>query len=206
MKYFYIDSEGNKKRYRGKVNNVDNSLIGTIVSRKQDKYVAELTKESDPEIVEMAQMELEEINGKDEKLLDELKILLLPKDENDEKNVIMEIRGAAGGEEANIFAVHHPYYGIERSYDKKQQHVSACPFMQRGVGILYNANYAVCAYPYKKRTAGHGDHTGPGAKYIYRHGVYYIEAYGSDKSRLPALELGQLLPLVVFAYILSLLF
>ena len=47
MKYFYIDSEGNKKRYRGKVNNVDNSLIGTIVSRKQDKYVAELTKESD---------------------------------------------------------------------------------------------------------------------------------------------------------------
>ena len=47
MKYFYIDSEGNKKRYRGKVNNVDNSLIGTIVYRKQDKYVAELTKESD---------------------------------------------------------------------------------------------------------------------------------------------------------------
>ena len=44
------------------------------------------------------------------------------------------------------------------------------------------------------------------AKYIYRHGVYYIEAYGSDKGRLPALELGQLLPLVVFTYILSLLF
>ena len=78
--------------------------------------------------------------------------------------------------------------------------------MQRGVGVLYNANYAVCPYPYKKRAAGHGDHTGPGAKYIYRHGVYYIEAYGSDKSRLPALDLGQLLPLVVFAYILSLLF
>ena len=49
-------------------------------------------------------MELEEIRGKDEEIIEELKILLLPKDENDDKNVIMEIRGAAGGEEANIFA------------------------------------------------------------------------------------------------------
>ena len=63
-----------------------------------------LAKEDDPEIAEMAQMELEELNGKDEQLIEELKILLLPKDENDDKNVIMEIRGAAGGEEANIFA------------------------------------------------------------------------------------------------------
>ena len=64
----------------------------------------EMSKDSDAEIAEMAKMELEEINGKDEKLLEELKILLLPKDENDEKNVIVEIRGAAGGEEGNIFA------------------------------------------------------------------------------------------------------
>ena len=64
----------------------------------------ELSKEDDPEIAEMAQSELEEIHGKDEEIIEELKVLLLPKDENDEKNVIMEIRGAAGGEEANIFA------------------------------------------------------------------------------------------------------
>ncbi len=63
-----------------------------------------LSKEDDSEIAEMAQMELEELVGKDQELIDQLKILLLPKDENDEKNVIMEIRGAAGGEEANIFA------------------------------------------------------------------------------------------------------
>ncbi len=63
-----------------------------------------LTKEEDEEIVEMAQIELDSLDGKEEQLVEELKILLLPKDENDEKNVIMEIRGAAGGDEANIFA------------------------------------------------------------------------------------------------------
>ena len=71
---------------------------------KSLKELEELSKEDDPEIAEMAQMELEEINGKDVELIEQLKILLLPKDENDEKNVIVEIRGAAGGEEANIFA------------------------------------------------------------------------------------------------------
>lgn len=84
-----------------KIVNVYHEYQQTVKSIQDLK---ELTKESDPEIVEMAQMELEEINGKDDKLIEELKILLLPKDENDEKNVIMEIRGAAGGEEANIFA------------------------------------------------------------------------------------------------------
>lgn len=64
----------------------------------------EMSKEEDPEIAEMAKMELEEVKGKDEKIIEELKILLLPKDANDEKNVIVEIRGAAGGEEGNIFA------------------------------------------------------------------------------------------------------
>ena len=68
------------------------------------KELKELAKENDPEIAEMAQMELEPLIGKDEVIIDELKILLLPKDPNDEKNVIVEIRGAAGGEEGNIFA------------------------------------------------------------------------------------------------------
>ena len=68
------------------------------------KELKELAKENDPEIAEMAQMELEPLIGKDELIIDELKILLLPKDPNDEKNVIVEIRGAAGGEEGNIFA------------------------------------------------------------------------------------------------------
>src|SRR5438067_4930303 len=47
---------------------------------------------------------IDENEGKIERLEDELKVLLLPKDPNDEKNVILEIRGAEGGEEANLFA------------------------------------------------------------------------------------------------------
>ncbi len=53
---------------------------------------------------EMVELELEELKDKKEKLENKLKILLLPKDPNDEKNVIMEIRGGAGGEEAALFA------------------------------------------------------------------------------------------------------
>lgn len=59
---------------------------------------------NDAELREMAEMELEEQNERLTKITSELEILLIPKDENDGKNVIMEIRGAAGGDEANIFA------------------------------------------------------------------------------------------------------
>ena len=63
-----------------------------------------LAADSDPEISEMAKMELDEAQTRYPVLEEELKILLLPKDPNDEKNVIFEIRGAAGGDEGNIFA------------------------------------------------------------------------------------------------------
>lgn len=56
------------------------------------------------EFREMVQSELEELKVKQEELEQKLTILLLPKDPNDEKNVIMEIRGGAGGEEAALFA------------------------------------------------------------------------------------------------------
>ena len=58
----------------------------------------------DPELKDMAQSEIEELSQKLEELKAKLEILLVPKDEFDGKNVIMEIRGAAGGDEANIFA------------------------------------------------------------------------------------------------------
>ncbi len=64
----------------------------------------EMLEDEDKDIVEMAQMELEEIKHKIPEIEEELKILLIPKDPNDEKDVIVEIRGAAGGSEANIFA------------------------------------------------------------------------------------------------------
>lgn len=64
----------------------------------------DLMKEKDEEISMMAKEEYEEIKPKIEPLIKELQILLLPTDPSDEKNVIMEIKGAAGGDEANIFA------------------------------------------------------------------------------------------------------
>lgn len=64
----------------------------------------ELLKEKDPEIKEMAKMELEELEAKMPDIIHKLELELIPKDPNDNKNVIMEIRGAAGGDEGNIFA------------------------------------------------------------------------------------------------------
>ena len=58
----------------------------------------------DPEIGEMAKEELKALEEEKETLDGELEILLIPKDPDDDKNVVMEIRGAAGGDEANIFA------------------------------------------------------------------------------------------------------
>lgn len=59
---------------------------------------------SDPEMKEMAQEEIQAARADMERLREELKILLLPRDPNDGKNVVMEIRGGVGGEEAMLFA------------------------------------------------------------------------------------------------------
>ena len=81
----------------------------TVVKFREYKKVLNEIEESkemlhDSEIADFAKEELSRLTKEEETLIDELKILLLPKDENDGKNVIMEIRGAAGGDEANIFA------------------------------------------------------------------------------------------------------
>ncbi len=68
------------------------------------KDLKQLTKDEDEEIREMAAAELEENKENLGHLEEKLKVLLIPKDPNDDKNVIIEIRGAAGGDEANIFA------------------------------------------------------------------------------------------------------
>jgi peptide chain release factor 1 len=59
---------------------------------------------SDAEMVEMARIELEEANEKVQKSEEELKVMLIPKDPEDGKNVIVEIRAGTGGDEASIFA------------------------------------------------------------------------------------------------------
>jgi len=85
-----------------------------ILVDKRDVYI-ELTQNiteaeeiiadgSDPEMVEMAKMQLDEAKGALPKLEDEIKFLLIPKDPEDEKDVVMEIRAGTGGDEASIFA------------------------------------------------------------------------------------------------------
>ena len=66
--------------------------------------LAILDEESDEDMRELAKEELNEAKASIPEMEDQLKILLLPKDENDDKNVIVEIRGGAGGDEAALFA------------------------------------------------------------------------------------------------------
>lgn len=75
------------------------NLLGNIDSAK-----SVLATEKDPEFRDMAKMELEELQPQKEEMEDIIKELLIPKDPNDSKDVIMEIRAGAGGDEASIFA------------------------------------------------------------------------------------------------------
>ena len=63
-----------------------------------------LAESDDPELAELAELEISELADQVAELEDELRRMLLPKDRNDEKNVIVEIRAGAGGDEAGIFA------------------------------------------------------------------------------------------------------
>lgn len=63
-----------------------------------------LRETNDPELLELTKEELSEAKAEQSQLQDELEVLLIPKDPNDDKNIIMEIRGAAGGDEASLFA------------------------------------------------------------------------------------------------------
>lgn len=75
-----------------------------ILSDKTDAEELLADKSTDGEMKELAEAELVEAKAKLEEISEELKIMLLPKDPNDDKNVIIEIRGGAGGEEAALFA------------------------------------------------------------------------------------------------------
>jgi peptide chain release factor 1 len=73
---------------------VQNSLVSTKT----------LLEESDPEMKTLASEEFEHLKRQEEQIEAELKVLLLPKDPNDEKNVVLEIRAGTGGDEATLFA------------------------------------------------------------------------------------------------------
>ncbi|MFM1876551.1 MAG: peptide chain release factor 1 [Bacteroidota bacterium] len=79
------------KEYENVVQNIDSSkqIIDT---------------EKDPEFLEMARLELDELQSRKVELEEELRLLMLPKDPEDDKNIVLEIRAGTGGDEASIFA------------------------------------------------------------------------------------------------------
>lgn len=114
-KYQYLENELTKPEVLSDIKKTreyskEMSSIEDIVNcYKKYKKVLEGIEQAkemlkDPEIGEMAKEELKSLEEEKEVLDGELEILLIPKDPDDDKNVVMEIRGAAGGDEANIFA------------------------------------------------------------------------------------------------------
>ena len=85
-----------------KINNKYKEYENILENIKTNKEI--ISTEKDEEFREMAKLELDEFNGKKEKIEEELKTLLIPKDPNDSKDVIIEIRAGSGGDEASIFA------------------------------------------------------------------------------------------------------
>ena len=115
-----------------------------------------LASEKDPEMIELAKAELAEAKENQPTLIKELQILLLPKDENDDKNIIMEIRGGAGGDEAALFAaeLYRMYinYAERRGYKTELMSVN-----ETGIGGMKEAVFAVTgkgAYSRLKYEAG----------------------------------------------------
>ena len=100
------------------------------------------SEESDEEMKELAKEELNEAKARVEELENELKILLLPKDPNDNKNVIVEIRAGAGGDEAALFAaeIYRMYIHYAEGRGWKTELIEA---EETGIGGMKSVNFMV---------------------------------------------------------------
>ena len=115
--------------------------------------LTELLESEDQELADMAALEKDEALAKQEQLVQDLKVLLIPKDPNDEKDVIVEIRGAAGGDEANIFAGDlfrmYSRYAVERGWkievlqavESEMGGFAQIEFMVHGDNVYSNLKY-----------------------------------------------------------------
>lgn len=138
---------------------------------KQDveDSLALLDEESDEEMKELAKEELADAKKRIEELEQELKILLLPKDPNDEKNVIVEIRAGAGGDEAALFAseLYRMYVHYAESQHWKTEMINVS---ESGIGGMKEVEFMI---------TGHGAYS----KLKYESGVHRVQ-------RVPATESG----------------
>ena len=109
-----------------KLSKEEGSLRETVEKYNEYKQVTQTIKDDeemlretdDPDLAAMTKDELAESKDRQEQLEKELEVLLIPKDPNDDKNIIMEIRGAAGGDEASLFAA--DLYNMYLHYAEKQ--------------------------------------------------------------------------------------
>ncbi|MCZ8354053.1 MAG: peptide chain release factor 1 [Cyclobacteriaceae bacterium] len=108
-----------------------NEYAKAIAHQKQAKEVLE--KEKDAELRELAKMELDDLEPKIENLDAELKEMLIPKDPNDDKNVLLEIRAGTGGDEASIFAG-DLWRMYQRFCDRRGLKMTALDFTEGTVG------------------------------------------------------------------------
>ncbi len=144
------------KEYKQNKQNIEDSL-------------AMLEEESDEELKALAKEELNESKQKVEELENKLKILLLPKDPNDDKNVIVEIRAGAGGDEAALFSAE--IYRMYVHYAESQRwKVEMAECEEIGIGGMKNVTFMV---------------TGQGAYSVlkYESGVHRVQ-------RVPETESG----------------
>ncbi len=170
------DVAGNQERFR-KLMKEQNDLTPIVEAYKEYKAakqniedsLAMLDEESDEELRELAKEELNDSKARVEELEHELKILLLPKDPNDDKNVIVEIRAGAGGDEAALFAaeIYRMYIHYAESHRWK---VETMEFEEIGIGGMKNVTFMI---------------TGQGAysKMKYESGVHRVQ-------RVPETESG----------------
>lgn len=113
--------------------------------RTVEKQLAEnyqLLEESDPELRELAELEIEELEAEQGVLEQQMKQLLLPKDPKDDKNVIMEIRAGTGGEEAGLFAgeLYRMYLRWAEDHKFKTEMLS---ISETGIGGVKEAIFAI---------------------------------------------------------------
>lgn len=157
------DVANDQKRFR-KLMKEQNDLTPIVEAFKEYKSCKQaiadslemLEEESDEEMKELAKEELNESKKRVEELERELKILLLPKDPNDDKNVIVEIRAGAGGDEATLFAAE--IYRMYLHYaESRRWKVELVECEEIGIGGMKNVTFMITgngAYSVMKYESG----------------------------------------------------
>lgn len=122
-------------RERSEIEDVVNKYRAFQNLQKQLREVEEITqdKQADPELRTMAEAELKDLRPRIEQMDQELRIMLVPRDLRDEKNIFLEIRAGAGGDEAGLFAA-ELFRMYSRYAEKKRWKVTLLDMSMTGVG------------------------------------------------------------------------